>query len=772
MPNEDNNLNPTSQNQNWQNQWWNNQWQNSDNKILWNYNFDFWFDTPDNQTTNNQWTWNNWNVWNYQQPNNQNNNTQTNQNNNWVQFTWNENIQSNENTATKTTNINMWDTTDSRSWKFLTPDEETKKTESTASGWWTANGAQRPENPTKTPEEIRAEEDAFFENIDLWDSNDTTNNGIDTNTINQYEQNSPTATNNNINEENQATKDTINYNINIENNNGNNNIQNTNNDDWLAQEDKKVEETFGANKKVPETQNINTFNNIESNWENSANINNNTWDNYTNNTWTNDSIETWTNISNTWWTANTNQWYTPNENDFSQMTWILNSAWTWPINLNDNNQWESNNAFWDININDIISDPVIQNNVESIEITEKDENNNVETEEINLDNVQNASIYENNNIQPTQDININMQNNTTNQNNNTPFWDINFDNTQNVPNESNNVQSTQEINVNDNPNPTTNEAPMEISLDSILINNPENNNQENTVVQDGKAPIQNENTSQQEQKSTQVPQKKKKKSWWLRVLIVIVIALGACAIRFVQKMAPDLLNRFTKSNSNNLLDTNINKIVNEFWRGDNVEDNVWDTLFTDDENELLLVDENNEVDNNTGTEDNEITENENTNDTNDTKDIEAEESETSTNNENELLDPNSLAALLEQEEENDTWTNTEIEAWPNEHPMDDQEITVWDDEFNAFSELDNILTNNDEIDKLNWYIAQWEYFQQRWIDNNNMVVKIYWEEQIIKPAQEALTELENWWEIDTSVYDNLDDTISKLTNLVNQQSNG
>lgn len=792
MPNEDNSLNPVNPNQNWQNSWWNIQWQDSDNKILWDYNFDFGFDTDTQTTNNNQWTQNNWNVWNFQQQNNPSTNTSL----NWTSsFSSYENTQVNNNTQANIMNTNVWNIDESRSWRFLTPDEEIKKVEPTAQesitseslmheSWeWLAT--QQPETPFKTPEEERAEEDAFFENIDLWEPNDTTTNNIDTSEINTITNDnsniSDTSTNTNYvaNPEtdytttNNFTTESSNENTDIQDSNPINNTQNTNNDDWLLQEDKKVEESFGTN--------------TESEWES-------------------------TQDTNLWWVQNSYQWYTPDENDFSQMSGILNSAETWPINLWDTNQNQQNDTFWDINLNDIISDPVVQNNVESIEITEKDENNKIETEEINLNDIQKNTINENDN-ENLQGINYNATSNiNTNETNNYQTWDLNFDNMR-TANENDNNQSTQmnlnnfenssqnvqidensiqpesfnmnevwnttDENINLQPwvvnlnnvssttqNEQANEAPMEISLDSILINNPETDNnqwntwaQEEISAQEKDSQTQNTNNTNEWEKTVQVPQKKKKKSWWLRVLIVIAIALGACAIRIVNKMAPDLLMNIKNTNTTN--DTSIIWMPSE---DNELEWNIWDTILTEDENEtepeVEWINENDDTENDTLNEDNSSSDNTNTWDNN-----WINENENNSNNEEEPLDPNSIAALLE--DDNNTWSNVEVQEINDETPSIIQPENTWDDEFNAFSELDNMLTNNEDLDKLNWYITQWEYFQQRWTENSNTIVSKYWE-HIISRAQEELSKLENWEEIDTSIYDELDNTISKLTNLINQ----
>ena len=692
MPNEDNNLNPINPNQNWQNPWWNNQWQDSDNKILWDFDFDFWFDTTNNQTTNdNQWTtkdldfWNN-QLWNTQEKDNQNTNTWT----DWELLSWNMSSQPYNGTPeTNMANTWTWYTDNSRSWKFLTPDEEeAKKAESGISESWPAYTVQLPENTAKTPEEEKAEEDSFFENIELEEpnntstNNETTSNTPDTDNTNLYQENIPSnTTENTLNtEENQITAEATNDNFN-ENSDTQNNTENTNNDDWLAQEDKKVEESFWTNKEVESTE----------------------------------STDLWWTFS----TSDTNNNYIPNENDFSQMTWLLNSAETWPVDLWNISQEQVTNTFESINTNDITTNPVDQNNFESTEASQNNENWN-------------------------------------NENNSIGSSEINIENSQSTPfSETNSIQTeTVNINVNENQNWKESESPMEISLDSILINNPENNSdQENSEWQWENTTVQNASTSQEAEKATvaETTQKKKKKSWWLRVLIVIPVGLIICALRIVNKMAPDLFPQL-KTNDNIVEITPNDDILYPEW--------FWNSGINNEINDINTPDN---TDITTDTNSGDIAE------INAWENPEIEENENPTNDENNTLDPNSLAALLEEDTPIES-TETQEQTNEDENQNDNQEEnTTWDSEFNAFSEIDNMLTNNEDLDRLNDYITQWEYFQQRWTENNNIIISKHWE-NIITRAQEQISKLENWEEINKSIYDDLDDIISKLLNLINEQS--
>lgn len=802
MPDENNNLNPTNQNNqfawNYQASWNTNQ----NNQTSWNYNFESFAEN-----------YNNWNFWTAQ--------TQQDQNPNlwrtWRFMTPDESIQSNTNSIHSGQEIATDSDEKSRSWKFLTPDEEDKKFTSKYADEWATFTVQQPQRPIKTPEEINAEEDAFFENFDMWDESDdlnnTTNNEIlnnevvqtvapsieqtpanieptpiniepaptstepsniqynnnfdtpnnppiinDNNNLNNNIQNNnipdipgnfPFANeNNNFNndipsnttpEENTDSQPYNDYELNIEDNNGNNTTvenntlnnqesikdstdystheqENKDNDDRLLQEDKNVEESFGINQEVKDEWNIDipndqTAQNVEdiiSSPEPSNETENSTTNLHIENLWTdvteNDAGDI---ISDTWWSTEEQDKYIPNESEFSQMSNVLNSAPAWQVDLTNTDENLSNineDNSWNENLNDLLSDPTIQENVASIEITEKDENNNVETEKIDLNNTQSST-------------------------------------------ESNN---------------SNNNAPMEISLDSILINNPtpENNDTQNNTNQETTQTTNNiseSNTQIAQNNSATAPQKKKKKNRWVWVLILVIIGLGFCSYRFIKKMAPDILLQIKdKINISNTLNWNNNTIEPEINTWNIIEDEDWEII-----NNGSWTDENGEIT------DNEIlNENENLNNNN------SGNNQDTTND--EPLDPNSLAALLEND--NNQWNENNQTSWEiitNEEWLNNNwpEESTWNDQFNQFGEIDNILSNNDlDIKRLSWFIAQWEYFQERWTNNGNNIIAWQWQ-SIKQKAEELKTKLENWEEIDTSIFNNLEDTISKLTETVSKLSN-
>ena len=101
---------------------------------------------------------------------------------------------------------------------------------------------------------------------------------------------------------------------------------------------------------------------------------------------------------------------------------------------------------------------------------------------------------------------------------------------------------------------------------------------------------------------------------------------------------------------------------------------------------------------------------------------------------------------------NNTWNNTIW--WDN---------STWD--FDPFAWIDEILWEAQEyIDRLNTYVASWQYYVNWWESNWNVKAKSVWG-KVIEMAQGELTKLENWGEIDTTAFDRIDDLLKKLSDL-------
>ena len=136
------------------------------------------------------------------------------------------------------------------------------------------------------------------------------------------------------------------------------------------------------------------------------------------------------------------------------------------------------------------------------------------------------------------------------------------------------------------------------------------------------------------------------------------------------------------------------------------------------------------------------------------------------------MDPNSLAWLLEQNENNDY-----IDENSNMENMDDQFVEndylnttwlndTWEQPFDPFADMNNLLNKDQEsIDKLNNYMSQGQYYNERWIANGNNVVAKYGE-YIVVTSQEEIWKLEKWEEIDITIFDRFDDLINKMSSLV------
>ena len=137
----------------------------------------------------------------------------------------------------------------------------------------------------------------------------------------------------------------------------------------------------------------------------------------------------------------------------------------------------------------------------------------------------------------------------------------------------------------------------------------------------------------------------------------------------------------------------------------------------------------------------------------------------------EEIDPNSLAWLLEWNEDSGEWNENNEEWVVNGEEWNqlwsEEETSNWGDEweFDPFSEMNELLGVDDENkSKLNDYISKWQYYIDWWTENSNAAAKRYWE-AIVSSAQDQLTKLENWEEIDTTLFDRFDNYLKVLSDL-------
>ena len=144
--------------------------------------------------------------------------------------------------------------------------------------------------------------------------------------------------------------------------------------------------------------------------------------------------------------------------------------------------------------------------------------------------------------------------------------------------------------------------------------------------------------------------------------------------------------------------------------------------------------------------------------------------------EEDEVDPNSLAWQLEME---NIWSGD------FEIPLEETGFVEWQTghgaaDFNAFEDLDNVLENNetsslniDLLESLKWYLAKWNEFNTWWRQNNNSTAMKYWL-YIANYAEQFINDIESGNEIDKSKIDwyivRFDNYIERLNNLRNEQN--
>ena len=489
---------------------------------------------------------------------------------------------------------------------------------------------------------------------------------------------------------------------------------------WLDEEDQKVNDTFWTSDNLA---NENIIKDIDMSPENVAeNVENViTWDVVNTNVVNNDLAEE-NNLTNVWndlhvenlgtdvvensngdlvsdlWKWNvSNQQYVPNEAEFSQMSNLLNSSSTGPIDLDN-----INNPVQNIPNQDPVNDFVID----------------VPTSTENQINLQIDSIPVENWVETKVESNqVESDNNVAEQ----AQWTIDLDKIQ-----------------------------WWISLDSMIDNDiqdihvqPQQN--ESVWQQNQSADVNQDNVCEHQP----IPVKKHKKQSWFIILWVFGVLLVAWFI--VYKMFPDkIVNLFKHDIVVEYLTWNENN--NGEWNEINDDENQWWT--NADEFDLWQQWENSE--------------------------------EQWSGEVWEEVDPNSLAWLLEwyvddNDEskelsgDNNQWNEnqwnvgindgegSDLNDWSKEENQNVSE--EW--EFDPFSEMNALLGVDEENkSKLNNYISKWQYYVDWWTENSNSVAKRYWE-VILTSAQEQLTKLENWEEIDTTLFDRFDNYLKVLSDLEN-----
>ena len=544
-------------------------------------------------------------------------------------------------------------------------------------------------------------------------------------------------------------------------------LNNNQNDDWLQQEDKKVEETFGTENVVNDqnlainespvdvAQNVeNLLNNTTSDSENnplqnSLDANNNIWN-----------IDTslpdwlWQHID----PQTTEPNYIPNEADFSAMSNLLNSSNVWQVDLNNvNNQTENNinvdnNAGW---IGTTFNSDLMQDQWNWVV---SDTSNSLE----NISNtIEDSTQMVENTIEP-----VIMQPNIGNEQGN--IW---FNNQENVA--DNNVVPNQFVQMDEPIQETTVNQGVDLNSIGVLwwseLWNMDNNmwsveNQwvpldaiidqeiQNMHVQpqtlDSSNAVWTVNIDQQQAQNIQVQNNKRKKQSWFKVIWIFFLACLILwgVIYWASVMFPDKFKKIFKyltwNENESGMENNNQNVENNDSQNENLENNEW-------------IEENNwELDENI----------ENWEESN----VEWTEA----NEDWEDVDPNSLAWLLSADENwNESNTNSE-ENTENNWLIDSENVDtenidtengwVEEEDFDPFSQIENVLSEEkSDYDKLTDYITQWTYYKELWISKNDKKMERSWD-YIIFTATEELTKLENWEEIDNSVYGRLDWTLESL----------
>ena len=489
--------------------------------------------------------------------------------------------------------------------------------------------------------------------------------------------------------------------INIQDNLVSTSEWNSNTDDWLAAEDKEVEESFWGQDRTSMSEEAPDVNvpaeNVVQNVEDIIGNQDNDLQ------------------------KNTNQ-YIPDENEYSKLSNLLDSSNVWQVDLSnidnkspnedimsnwnvDGSAWESGMTQWNA---DVSAENNIQwtytndwtpnsFNIDAVNLSEEEQpvgfwlwalnNNSAESQNYEWDSLINLDSMIDNDIEKLSNVNDPQWTNGMNSSDNM-IWNLNQDT----------VQDWQQINQQD------------------------------------------------------IKTNKWKKQSWFKVIWIFLWVVLLLAILWVvaSKMFPDKFNlgsMFWWSKVIEYVDNDWIKGVlmdSDNWEENELDgDNTWEENSLD-ENSLEWLDwgEDTEVDNNT---ENDLWEWDDW------------------DNDNEL-DPNSLAGLLENEDsENDTTSTWDDIAWILTGDNNDSDS---EEEFDPFAGFDEIIDEDRKtVDMLENYISDWEFYKNLWDKNGNNLLSKYGEFVMIK-AQDALTKLENWEEINTNLFSELDSVLERSQSLV------
>ena len=558
-------------------------------------------------------------------------------------------------------------------------------------------------------------------------------------------------------------------------------LNDSQNDDWLQQEDKKVEEVFGPQ---DDNQNVvandssdNMVQNVEDLF-NDTGDNNLNWDSF----WQNKNLDEKENnsgikennqgndvdLSGSLWSENQqSNNYVPNEDDYATMSNLLNSSSSWQVDLTsiDNNPQKDLNSIDDSSLgldpisnsqqqvnNDVLYTDNSENNIDYQQNVQMNSNNqqtivngntensiqwdfNTQFDNTGVSFTENQEIWNNqkidsntvwsnfeNNIDYQQNVQMDFDNQQTISDGNAENsvqWNLNnqFDNTGVSFTKNQEIWNNQEIDLNTvwsvwwpdlwNVDNNTFNNQWWVPLDTIL----------NQEIQDMHIDPQSNNNIQQnmdsstfQNQNTMNMTKKRKKQSWIIVLIVIAVI---CVLMFVaMKMFPD--NKIVKIFKwNNAEYSAWSENVDE-WKIDEGNLGDWEQWVDDQVDDTWLWEE---------------------------------------------IDPNSIAALLSGDDEM-TWIDNswDIEnSWETILP-EDEVFDTWtvSEDFDPYWQISDILDEGkSDVDRLNDYISQWNYYKDLWKERGSKSIEKYGE-YIIVLATTELWKLENWEEIDSNVFNKLD----------------
>ena len=236
--------------------------------------------------------------------------------------------------------------------------------------------------------------------------------------------------------------------------------------------------------------------------------------------------------------------------------------------------------------------------------------------------------------------------------------------------------------------------------------------------------------------------KKRKKQSWFVVLWVALVAIIAVAF-VLYKMFPDKFNMDMFNKWGKVVEYTDNSWVGNVWDDEQNLGEGWE------ENEANLWEENLWEENNIW--------GENT----------WEDSSASWENVWEVsdIDPNSLAALLENDD-NETITELtwDVVEWELTGDNEIVESNQNPEDFDPFAQVGELFDENTKnSDALKNYISKWEFYKNLWAEKSNPTMSKYGE-YIMVTAQKELTKLENWEEIDTTLFNKFDELLEKVSN--------